>query len=1309
MADDESTEWLQELLQDVQLFQFFTRIRDDLQVTRLHHFDYVQTEDLEKIGLGKPGIRRLMDAVKKKRASQKKKNLITKIRPGSSAKNSKRSSQPIENPSLLTCLIQDKDVTLSIKLGDGSFGVVRRGEWNSPTGRTLLVAVKVLKADALTQPNVIEDFVSEVQAMHTLDHNNLIRLYGIVLSQPMMMVTELAPLGALLDYLRKQCGHISVLTLCDYALQVATGMAYLEAKRFLHRDLACRNVLLSSVDKIKIGDFGLMRALPPQDDCYVMTEHKKVPYPWCAPESLKVRQFSHASDVWMFGVTLWEMLTFGEEPWVGLNSSEILRKIDREGERLYEPEASPPAMYQLMLRCWAREPTERPTFASLRESLTSMVPTVMKALNRFDDADKMNIDQGDQIVIIDGRPENYWWKGQNQRTFQVAAFPRCLVDPMRRKQPEDISKPLENSFIHTGHGAPFGKSWGSPQFIDDVYLRNPMEPPDVVGVTPTDKKKFPYSSAPRAKKQFNYTRFQNDLRSSPIKTANTSSTPSGNQEGSLIDLSPEELAINASLRSDTTCRRVVNILDEPIDASTAPQDDNWQEGDPRVYANFPGSNSSQSDPFDTSRVFINPPHSRYYSHVPTDSSNSSTNIQQPYINVGDNEELTPNGGNNSNNIIQPNTSQYSRESNEIHHYSINLNKDIRSENTNLNVNSSNEANGYSSDHYSEIEKLSPVQSVTNWPEDLPAEEAQQTYANVCARASNYATSSGPPPPPPPSVAPNESPRKPKSNHDIAQNMSELTIDTKPPQSPKKLDSSFLAELEKHLGVKEASKNSNDLQIKIRPPPQATKSRSPQPSTSTSTLPVKIQNSLTTKNINVRRPQSSFGNYSGQNVTESTTDLLIGQIWQHANTSQSSQQQQQQQQNIYPTYSNPHVIQNESQQPLPPAVMQPTLNLLQIAPSNVSQPPSKLENTSYNQTSVPNVATHIRQGFMGNHNYYLPPPQQQQQQQQQQQSQQSQHNYMFPISSTSQSTTHNNNSSISHVQNDLQPTRVAPPRPTLPTGAVLSEKVYAELRETVPNLEQLSQSEFNTLYNKTVQQNILRNFHGSTNNGVALNQSQTLPRNYNTTQETTHHPFDFSPSLKQPPVYNPPPPAWSPLKPGQNGIINNNQHFKSNVNTTPTNKQSASPNLMHFTPTRINSGPNNSQPSTARSLLPQMNETVINTQLAPSTSVYPSGVSPPLTGASQQLVMSLNDEFRASKILKVQKDAGDASQREILAALQATGWDTNQAAKQIMKDRQAKIDSLTRLGLANRQQCEGALKQTEYDVELAASLLLDRVR
>lgn len=125
---EEGIEWLFEILQEVQLKQFLAPIRDDLQISRLEHFDYVKAEDLEKIGLSKPGARRLLDAVKKKRAQQKKKNLLTKLIPASNKQNGnkKHNSEDLV-ANFLTCLIQEKDITLSIKLGDGSFGVVKRG------------------------------------------------------------------------------------------------------------------------------------------------------------------------------------------------------------------------------------------------------------------------------------------------------------------------------------------------------------------------------------------------------------------------------------------------------------------------------------------------------------------------------------------------------------------------------------------------------------------------------------------------------------------------------------------------------------------------------------------------------------------------------------------------------------------------------------------------------------------------------------------------------------------------------------------------------------------------------------------------------------------------------------------------------------------------------------------------------------------------------------------------------------------------------------------------------------------------------
>ncbi|XP_032887980.1 activated CDC42 kinase 1 isoform X10 [Amblyraja radiata] len=416
MQSDEGTEWLLELLTEVQLQQYFLRIRDDLNVTRLSHFDYVKNEDLEKIGMGRPGQRRLWEAVKRRRAICKRKSWMSKVfsgkrpesefqpQPGTTfRKLPTPPPPPPEGDQSLTCLISEIDLTFYEKLGDGSFGVVRRGDWQSPSGKVMNVAVKCLKTDVLNQPDALDDFIREVNAMHFLDHLNLIRLYGVVLTHPMKMVTELAPLGSLLDRLRKNQGYFLISTLCQYAIQIANGMAYLESKRFIHRDLAARNILLASNELVKIGDFGLMRALPQNDDHYVMQEHRKVPFAWCAPESLKTRTFSHASDTWMFGVTLWEMYTYGQEPWVGLNGSQILHKIDKEGERLQRPEDCPQDIYNVMLQCWAHKPDDRPTFVALRDFLIEAQPTDMRALQDFSELDKLQIQMNDVITVIEGR------------------------------------------------------------------------------------------------------------------------------------------------------------------------------------------------------------------------------------------------------------------------------------------------------------------------------------------------------------------------------------------------------------------------------------------------------------------------------------------------------------------------------------------------------------------------------------------------------------------------------------------------------------------------------------------------------------------------------------------------------------------------------------------------------------------------------------------------------------------------------------------------------------------------------------------
>ncbi|KAK9502014.1 hypothetical protein O3M35_012626 [Rhynocoris fuscipes] len=629
MSDDGGLEWLYEILQDTQLEQFLSRIRDDLQITRLSHFDYVLPEDLERIGMGRPGARRLLEAAKKRRGSQWRKKLNKLIPTGasSSTSGSKSSSKEVRKtidiePAGLTCLIQEKDIALGYKLGDGSFGVVKQGEWTTPTGRTKSVAVKVLKQDALQQPGLFEDFIREVQAMHRLDHPQLIRLYGIVLSKPLMMITELAPLGSLLDYLRKQLCQISVAVLWDYATQVSRGMAYLESKRYLHRDLACRNVLLASVDKVKIGDFGLVRVVPEESDCYVMSEHSKVPFPWCAPESLRRRQFSHKSDAWMWAVSVWEMFTFGEEPWIGLNGTQILVKIDRDGERLPRPDACPPKLYNLMLQCWDKDPAKRPSFAEIHALMNSETPSIVKsgsdgpshgAVAPGEICDAM---PGDSLVIIEAHSELYWCKVQNLRTYRIGYYPRhCVVGG--KIGSGDISLPLDNSFIHTGHGSVGGgESWGSPSAIDPVYLNNPMVPPDLLGypVQKRNKNKVTEVVGKRLQpqKQFSYRRLEAErgggsesssggsaggtsrerraTRAAPARPPQPSVV---NNSAPLIDLgdAPPPVIHHSRLQSQQS------LIDAPIDV---PQVGNgYPRMDEMVRRDSP-------DPFDTSRVFTGP-------------------------------------------------------------------------------------------------------------------------------------------------------------------------------------------------------------------------------------------------------------------------------------------------------------------------------------------------------------------------------------------------------------------------------------------------------------------------------------------------------------------------------------------------------------------------------------------------------------------------------------------------------------------------------------------------------------------------------
>ncbi|XP_029382839.1 non-receptor tyrosine-protein kinase TNK1 [Echeneis naucrates] len=482
MLMDKDTQWLYQLLAEVQLEKFYLRVRDGLNITRIEHFAYVKEADLEQIGISKPAQRRLWEALKRHKANARSRLRIQKVFSG-------RGSDIVEHTQCqegvsrtLPSLIQDSELILGEKLGSGSFGVVKRGEWHTPTGRVLPVAVKSLKSSMSRQRDTLSDFLQEVTIMQSLNHPNIIRLYGVVLTQPLKMVTELAPLGSLYDTLRSRQYEYPLIRLWLFAVQIVAGMDYLESRRFIHRDMAARNVLLASREMVKIGDFGLMRGLNHDTDHYVMSAHRRIPFAWCAPESLRVGSFSHSSDVWMFGVTLWEMFTYCEEPWFGLSGRQILWCVEHEGERLEKPQDCPQELYSVMRKCWACNPADRPSFAQLTTMVSEAKPMEVQAIRDFSEPRKLTLVADDFVTVIDHGLELSEWRGQNQRTLMVSWFPAihtvALPPPSTAAPPAPsvnpihssphISGPLKGSLQHTSHGdIKPERSWGTPETLDD--------------------------------------------------------------------------------------------------------------------------------------------------------------------------------------------------------------------------------------------------------------------------------------------------------------------------------------------------------------------------------------------------------------------------------------------------------------------------------------------------------------------------------------------------------------------------------------------------------------------------------------------------------------------------------------------------------------------------------------------------------------------------------------------------------------------------------------------------------------------------
>ncbi|BHF61413.1 hypothetical protein SprV_0100438700 [Sparganum proliferum] len=261
-----------------------------------------------------------------------------------------------------TFFLNPEHLSLMERLGGGNFGQVVKGIYRTPHGQEVPVAVKTLKESQIASTGE-QSILSEAKMMTQLKHRHIVRLIGVCKAQRFMLVLELAPLGPINKFLKKH-PDTSVSVITDLMYQVAQGMAYLESCKFVHRDLAARNVLLVTQRFAKISDFGMSKALNFGNDYYRAASAGKWPLKWYAPECIYYFRFDSKSDVWSYGITLWEVFSFGERPYKDMKGAQILSMLD-QGLRLSRPPRCPDAVYAVMQECWNFEGVRRPTFAEL--------------------------------------------------------------------------------------------------------------------------------------------------------------------------------------------------------------------------------------------------------------------------------------------------------------------------------------------------------------------------------------------------------------------------------------------------------------------------------------------------------------------------------------------------------------------------------------------------------------------------------------------------------------------------------------------------------------------------------------------------------------------------------------------------------------------------------------------------------------------------------------------------------------------------------------------------------------------------------